>query len=95
LAADTAIRGKIIGRLTEAAVQTSHHYSPVHLFRFYRDRFGCRPGDLPVTESFASREITLPLYSTMKMTDVDYVTEVMHDALRDAAGQPSRMGQSS
>jgi dTDP-4-amino-4,6-dideoxygalactose transaminase len=95
VAADQLVRGGIVDKLAEAGVQTSHHYPPIHLFKLYRERFGCRPGQLPVTESFASREITLPLYSTMRTADVDYVATVIEDALQNAAGKPSRMGRAS
>jgi dTDP-4-amino-4,6-dideoxygalactose transaminase len=95
VAADPLVRKGIVDKLAEAGVQTSHHYPPIHLFKLYRERFGCRPGQLPVTESFASREITLPLYSTMRTADVDYVATVIEDALQNAAGKPSRMGRAS
>jgi perosamine synthetase len=49
------------------------HYDPVHLHPFYRERFGHRTGDLPVTESTASRLITLPLHPNMDERDVDDV----------------------
>jgi dTDP-4-amino-4,6-dideoxygalactose transaminase len=95
VAADTAVRKQIVTRLAEAGVQTSHHYPPVHLFKLYRERFGCVQAHLPVTESFAAREITLPLYTTMERGDIDYVASVIEDALRDAAGKPRRMGRAS
>jgi dTDP-4-amino-4,6-dideoxygalactose transaminase len=48
------------------AVQTSVHYPPVHLF----PHFGAQPR-LPVTEEFARREVTLPLFPGMADGDVD------------------------
>lgn len=95
VAADPVIRKGVVEKLAEAGVQTSHHYPPIHLFKLYRERFGCRQGQLPVTESFATREITLPLYSTMRTADVGYVATVVEDAVQNAAGKPSRMGRAS
>lgn len=53
----------------------------VHLFRIYRDRFGCKPGDLPLTEWVADHEITLPLYPAMTEEDVTYVTDSLKECL--------------
>jgi dTDP-4-amino-4,6-dideoxygalactose transaminase len=95
VAADPVIRKGIVDKLAEAGVQTSHHYPPIHLFKLYGERFGCRQGQLPLTESFATREITLPLYSKMTTADVNYVATVVEDAVQNAAGKPSRMGRAS
>jgi len=92
VARDRATRLEIVVALTEARVQTSHHYSPVHLFQLYREQFGYKSGMLPRTESFASRQVTLPLYPGMKDDDVDFVTEVILDELQGKAGRSSRVG---
>ena len=59
--------------LKKCGIQASIHYPPIHLFRFYRDKFGYKEGMLPITEDAGRREVTLPLYSTMKKKDVGYV----------------------
>jgi dTDP-4-amino-4,6-dideoxygalactose transaminase len=67
--------------LRREGVQTSMHYPPIHLFTYYRDRFGLREGDLPATEEFAAREVTLPLHSRMRDAEVDLVTGAVKRAL--------------
>ena len=52
----------------EAGVQTSVHYFPVHRFSI----FGDQPA-LPVTEEYASREMTLPLTPQMSTSDVEEI----------------------
>ncbi len=62
-----------------AGIQTSIHYPPVHLFSFYRARY---PGiSLPLTETVARREVTLPLYPTMSESEVDLVVKAVVHAL--------------
>ena len=87
LAEDVATRSWLVGKLSDAGVQTSHHFPPVHLFGHYRERFGYRPGTLPRTEDFAARQITLPLYPTMSEGDVDVVIGTILNALRDASSR--------
>lgn len=95
VASDDSVRQEIVRALTDARVQTSHHYSPVHLFQFYKEQFGYNSGMLPRTESFAAREITLPLYARMTTDDVDYVTKAIRNAIYDTDCQPSRVGTAS
>jgi len=63
-------RGRFIDALRAKGIQTSIHYPPVHLFSYYRRRFGHGEGLLPVTEEVCSREVTLPLYPGMADGDV-------------------------
>ena len=51
------------------------HYIPVHLLKYYRDRFGYKRGDFPVSERYYDRTISLPLYPSMNDEEVDKVVE--------------------
>jgi dTDP-4-amino-4,6-dideoxygalactose transaminase len=66
--------------LRDAGIQTSMHYPPIHLFSFYRNRYGFRDGDLPITEDYARREVTLPLHSRMSDDDVKTVVDAVAQA---------------
>jgi perosamine synthetase len=66
-------RDDFVRALRMEGIGANVHYDPVHLHPFYRERFGHRTGDLPVTESTASRLITLPLHPNMDERDVDDV----------------------
>jgi dTDP-4-amino-4,6-dideoxygalactose transaminase len=75
----TVIREQVIGKLRAGGIQTSCHYPPIHRLSWYRDRY---PGlHLPVTESFAARELTLPLHPKMDDWQVEFVTESLWKAL--------------
>jgi len=67
--------------MQEGGVQTSVHYQPVHLFSYYRQRFGGKKGLLPVTEDIGDREITLPLYPGMDDSTADYVMDTLAAAV--------------
>jgi len=70
---------KFIDAMRVEKVQTSIHYPPVHMFRYYRERY---PGvSLPITERVASREVTLPLYPTMDNEAVELVINTVLQAL--------------
>jgi dTDP-4-amino-4,6-dideoxygalactose transaminase len=68
-------RTKFRKKLQEKGIQTSMHYPPVHLFHYYRQKFGYQKGLLPVTEEIAAREVTLPLYPQLDYRFVKYIVD--------------------
>jgi dTDP-4-amino-4,6-dideoxygalactose transaminase len=67
--------------LRVAGIQTSIHYPPVHHFSAFR-RSG-RRADLPRTEEFAARELTLPLYPSLAPSQVDVVVSAVVRGTRE------------
>ena len=65
-------RREIRQKMADKGIGTSMHYPPVHQFACYKDY----AGDLPLTEDIGNRELTLPLYYSMSVEDVDYVCEI-------------------
>jgi dTDP-4-amino-4,6-dideoxygalactose transaminase len=65
--------------MRKSGVQTSIHYPPIHQFRYYRQLYSGI--SLPITEAVASREVTLPLYPTMRDEDVEYVIQAAMRAI--------------
>lgn len=70
-------RGSIRCYLSKKGIQTSIHYPAVHQFRIYNHQYY----DLPVTEYFASTEITLPLYSNLSEENLLYVCSSIKEAI--------------
>jgi dTDP-4-amino-4,6-dideoxygalactose transaminase len=70
---DSSRRDGLREALRKEGIQTSLHYPPIHLFEHYRKATGHREGDFPVAEALAARAITLPLYATMTLREVDDV----------------------
>ena len=68
--------------MAEAGVQTSLHYPPVHGFSIYR-----REGiSLPVTEDYARRAITLPMFPHLSEQQLEITVEALAAAVRGARG---------
>jgi dTDP-4-amino-4,6-dideoxygalactose transaminase len=60
-------------------IQTSIHYPPIHKFQAFAGT-GLGGGDLPVTENVTGRQVTLPLYPTLKDEEVMVVVQAVHGA---------------
>ena len=68
--------------MADAGVQTSLHYPPVHGFSIYR-----REGiSLPVTEDYARRAITLPMFPHLSEQQLEIAVEALAAAVRGARG---------
>jgi UDP-4-amino-4,6-dideoxy-N-acetyl-beta-L-altrosamine transaminase len=52
------------------------HYFPVHLMPYYR-QFGWSEGDLPNAEKYYSQCISIPMFPTLAMSDVDAIIEMI------------------
>ena len=46
------------------------HYIPIHLQPFYRKKFGYKKNHFINAENFYKREISLPIYPSLKKTDL-------------------------
>jgi perosamine synthetase len=68
-------RDRLIEQLEAAGVPTRPYFSPLHLQPFYRETFGYKPGDFPVTERIAASTLALPFSSRLADEDVAYVAE--------------------
>ena len=59
------------------------HYPALHLFSAYR-KLGYQQGDFPNAERIGRETVTLPLFPSMQLADVDRVCDAVADILRSA-----------
>jgi dTDP-4-amino-4,6-dideoxygalactose transaminase len=66
--------------LATRGIQTSVHYPPAHRFAIYAEE-----RDLPVTDDYGARAVTLPMFATMTNAQQDEVVDAIRAALDVAA----------
>lgn len=69
----TGNRDEFVASLSEANVECSVHYIPLHLFDFYQERYGYRVGDFPCAEAAFERVLSLPLHPGLTEGDIHTV----------------------
>jgi dTDP-4-amino-4,6-dideoxygalactose transaminase len=74
-------RERFMEHMKARGIQTSIHYPPVHQFRAYRELTSQVAYELPLTESVARHQVTLPLYPALSESDVTLVVEAVRDSL--------------
>ena len=67
-----ANRGELIAAMKEQGIGVGVHYPALHLFSLYRAQ-GFKEGDFPHAEDIGRRTLTLPLFPSMRDSDVDRV----------------------
>ena len=76
-----AERDKLLASLREQGIGTNNYFAPVPLQPFYREQFGYKPGDFPVTDRISARTLALPFYNRLTPEDQDLVVACLKKAL--------------
>ena len=66
-------RRQIFDELRAEGIGVHVHYIPLHLLRYYRQRFGHRRGDFHESEAYYDSALTLPLFPSLSNEDADRV----------------------
>jgi dTDP-4-amino-4,6-dideoxygalactose transaminase len=75
-------RDDVIEDLRLANIGASVHFIPIYRHTYYREQFRWRSEDFPGCEEFYAGQISLPLYPSMSLSDVDDVAEALSESLR-------------
>jgi perosamine synthetase len=67
------VRDDLMKYLSEKGIATKVYFYPIHLTHFYRNKFGYKEGELPVTEEMSDQVLTLPMYTTLSKEEIDYI----------------------
>ncbi|MDF9407873.1 MAG: UDP-4-amino-4-deoxy-L-arabinose--oxoglutarate aminotransferase [Pelotomaculum sp. PtaB.Bin013] len=80
-------RDRVMAYLQGNGVDCRPYFQPIHLQPFYQEKFGYQSGDFPNTEFVASSTLALPFFNNITEKQLDYVVEVLTEAIRlDAKG---------
>lgn len=68
-------RTSFIEALKKRGIGTSVHFIPLHRHPYYREKFNYNPEEFPAAEWIYKRCISLPIYPSMTIDEVDFVIE--------------------
>lgn len=77
----TIDRDRFIHQLTQAGIGTSVHFIPLHIQPYWRERYGFKPQDFPVSFDVYQRAVSLPIYPRMTEADVERVIRAIRHIL--------------
>jgi dTDP-4-amino-4,6-dideoxygalactose transaminase len=59
------------------------YWPPLHLQPIYQRELGVRPGDFPVAEEVTARMVALPMYTSLKEEEAQYVVDEVRQVLAE------------
>ncbi len=83
-------RDRVMRDLEARGVPSRAYFSPIHLQKPYRDRFGFRPGEFPVAEAMSRRCLALPFHARMHERDVEHVCRALSAVIARGASARRR-----
>ncbi|MCS7305985.1 MAG: DegT/DnrJ/EryC1/StrS family aminotransferase [Thermoguttaceae bacterium] len=74
-------RTRLMEELEKRGVPSRPYFTPIHLQPFYREQFGYKEGDFPITEAVARSTLALPFSSVMTEEQVESVCRTLQRVL--------------
>jgi dTDP-4-amino-4,6-dideoxygalactose transaminase len=84
----TITRNQFIAELQEQGIAASVHFIPIHLHRYYREKYGYVAQDFPVAYREYQRLVSLPLCPKLTGEQVEDVIAAVSHTLRAHRAQP-------
>jgi perosamine synthetase len=72
-------RAALVEQLRERGVGTAVHWRPLHLHPYYEQTFGWRPEQFPAASREWLRNVSLPLFPSMREDERQYVASVVRE----------------
>ena len=73
-------RRELIDKLREHGIGANVHYAPVHLQPYYR-KLGFKPNDFPEAESYAEKNLSLPIFPSMQDAELIIISTHLRSML--------------
>lgn len=70
-------RDTVIMRMAKRGISTKPYLPSIHLFGFYRKRFGFKKGDFPISEGVSDRVLALPFYIGLTARDAKHIADAL------------------
>lgn len=83
-------REALVTKLREDGIGAASHYEPLHTSPYGRE-YGYEEGDLPITESIASRILRLPIHTHMTDADVASVADCIYEFYEREESAPDKI----
>ncbi len=75
------IRDRVVKELENKGVKTTINYKSIHTLKFYKNIFGYKDNDFKNSFIVGNEIISLPLYPSLSLKKVDYVSKVLINIL--------------
>jgi perosamine synthetase len=74
-------RDDIASRLAEKGIPTRNYFPPIHLQPYFREQFGFRAGQFPVTERVSASMLALPFHTNLSEREIEQVCTALSESI--------------
>jgi len=78
---DNISRDNLRLKLNNQNVPCINGYFPIHLFSYFKNQYGYKKGDFPVTEDISNRMLILPLHPELNIEQRDFIISVVKESI--------------
>ncbi len=75
-------RNLFLIKMKKEGIGCGVHFTPLHLHKFYRQKYSFKKGDFPIAEDVGERIISLPFYPHMEISDLKKTIKAIRKILR-------------
>jgi dTDP-4-amino-4,6-dideoxygalactose transaminase len=72
-------RNVFIEKLYEKGIGASVHFIPLHIHPYYRDKYGFKPEDFPVSYDCYKKVVSIPIYTKLNDSEIDKIISSIRD----------------
>jgi perosamine synthetase len=76
-------RNTLLKKMLDRGIQVSNYFPPVHLQPFIAEQYGCKVGDMPVTDAVVKGTLALPFHNNLTEPEVQLVCKELKDSLSE------------
>lgn len=69
--------------LLENGIHTSLHYIPIHMLKYYKEKYNLKVNDFPTALKVYQQVLSLPIYNALKDEEVDYICDKIRQIAKD------------
>jgi perosamine synthetase len=70
-------RNDFMNELKKNKINTSVHFKPLHMFSYFKNKYGYKNTDFPNASFLFDRIVSLPIYPSMTEEDIEYVINMV------------------
>jgi len=76
-------RDEYMSKIQEAGIGIAVNFRPIHLMKYYREKYGCKRGDYPITEMIGDSTITIPFYPKLTQKEIKYIIGTINHVINE------------
>jgi perosamine synthetase len=80
-------RDHVAARLADKGIPTRNYFPPIHLQPFYREQFGFRVGQFPVTERVSVSTLALPFHTNLSEREIEQVCTALSESIDETVAR--------